>query len=60
MIDYAAPGPLTGLASVSPPALDLPGDRFAENQLRPAAALAGALCVPDLLHAAGRQAALSR
>jgi hypothetical protein len=73
-IDYAVPGPLTDLASVSPSALehipsepvdvcrpahtlviqpsdakalDLPNDRFSENQLRPAAALIGALLALD-------------
>jgi hypothetical protein len=73
-IDYAVPGPLTDLASVSPSALehipsepvdvcrpahtlviqpsdakalDLPNDRFSENQLRPAAALLGALLALD-------------
>lgn len=74
-IDYVSPGPLTDLASVSPPALagisgapadicrpvhalviqphdaqvfGLPdGDRFAENQIRPAAALIEALLALD-------------
>src|SRR5579875_245738 len=73
-IEYAVPGPLTDLASISPSALeripsdsvdicrpahtlviqpsdakalDLPDDRFAENQLRPAAAMIEALLTLD-------------
>ena len=73
-IDYASPGPLTDLASVSPLVLEsvsgappdicrrlhalviqprdaeplgLPGERFAENQVRPAASLIEALLTLD-------------
>ena len=73
-IDYAVPGPLTDLASVSPLVLErlsgppagicwpvhtlviqpddakarrLPDDRFAENQVRPAASLIEALLTLD-------------